>query len=737
MLQGQPLAWALAFASSMTLIPMFGLSRYRSIGRERQQWRDALAASGLGIAEWDLSRQRCQASPAWQRLVGSAPDDTEPPGEWLEAAHPLDRARLAPLLDELLRHPEAPDRCESLRLRDRHSGEWRWFELRLQVPSRQRSGAARRLLATLSDITRQRTAEERQRLSASLFQHLHEGLLVTDAAHRILDANPSYCRLMGLPREALTGQVAAPLQEMALRLSGHDPQTLLQALATDGHWQGLVQCRRSQGKAYSLQITVSPIPEPDGPVRYHVITVADQTQQMRQQALLDRQARYDPLTGLPNQNQFKHLIAQAQESNRREGFTLCVCCLDLDQFKHINDTHGPAIGDQLLGQVAGRLHHALRSGQDWSDAVARLGGDEFGLLLRCRSADEAALAIKRVRNVLRAPYFLPGHALPLELTASVGATLYPQDQSDGETLQRHAAHALYRVKRAGRDGQEFFDTEKRLRNEARVLALGRMQQALDGNELQLYYQPKVDMRHGMVLGVEALLRWHHPERGVLGPAHFLPVVEQTGLAVRVGDWVIEQALKQSAQWLAAGLKLRVSVNVAARHLQADDFAQRLKELLARHREPLAEHLVLEVLESTALADIDTTQALIKHCRTLGVRFALDDFGTGYSNLSYLKHLTVDTLKIDRSFVQNMLIDDQDKALVAGVIGLAGNFGCSVVAEGVETASHARALLAMGCDQGQGNGIAMAMPAAAVADWVARFERSPVLAGRQEPVGDLH
>ncbi|MGN6827281.1 putative bifunctional diguanylate cyclase/phosphodiesterase [Paucibacter sp. M5-1] len=583
----------------------------------------------------------------------------------------------------------------------------------------------------------QRSAEERQRMSVSLFQHLHEGLLVTDAEHRVLDANPSYCRLMDLPREALCGQIAAPLTFESLRRSGHDPQALRQALLQDGHWQGLLQCRRGNGESCHLQITVSTIPEPAGPVRFHVVTVSDQTEQFRQQDLLARQTRFDGLTGLPNQNEFKQRIELALQSSRREGFLLCLCCLDLDQFKNFNERLGADGGDQLLRQVAARLQAALRSGREWSDEVARLGGDEFGLLLRCRSVEEAQLAVERVLNVLRAPYHLDGHRQTLELSASLGATVFPQDHSDGETLQRHAAHALYRAKRSGRNGYQFFDTEKRLRSDARVLALGRMQQALDGNELQLYYQPKVDMRAGTVLGVEALLRWQHPERGLLGPAHFLPVVEQTGLAVQVGDWVIEQALKQSSQWLAGGLNLRVSVNVAARHLQADDFAQRLKELLARHREPLAEHLVLEVLESTALADIDATQALIRRCRAFGVRFALDDFGTGYSNLTYLKHLPVDTLKIDRSFVQNMLIDDQDKALVEGVIGLARTFGCSVVAEGVETASHARALLALGCDHGQGNGIALPMPAEQVADWVARFERSPVLAGRQEPVPSLH
>ncbi|MFH7043046.1 putative bifunctional diguanylate cyclase/phosphodiesterase [Paucibacter sp. JuS9] len=249
-----------------------------------------------------------------------------------------------------------------------------------------------------------------------------------------------------------------------------------------------------------------------------------------------------------------------------------------------------------------------------------------------------------------------------------------------------------------------------------------MQEALDSQELRLYYQPKVDMRHAKVLGVEALLRWQHPQRGLLAPAHFLPLLEGTGLGVRVGDWVIEQALKQSAAWLGLGLRLDVSVNVAARHLQSADFGQRLQELLGRHDPLVAHHLTLEVLESAALADVDATHALLQRCRRLGVRSALDDFGTGYANLTYLKRLPVDVLKIDRSFVQSMLADEQDRAIVEGVIKLAQSFGCGVIAEGVESPAHAQALLKLGCTQGQGSGIASPMPADEVAAWVQGFVR---------------
>jgi len=679
---------------------LLGYALLSEIRRERQRWRGALEASGLQVFEWQ-------------------PGDTSMP--WLERAHPLDKECVAAAI-EALSAPGGADECrEPLRLPDL-PGDWRWYEMHTQVQARDGHGHAKRLLTTLADIGWRRTAEERQRMSVSLFQHLHEGVLVTDTQQRVLDVNPAYCRMLGLSREDLVGQPAALLQTLNLHRSGLTPEQMLQALASQGLWQARVQAQRADGTPCTLQLTVSNIPEPDGPLRYRVVTASDLTLSLQQQQQMERQARFDALTGLANFEEFTRLLRQATATAEREGFRLSVCRIDLDQFKRINAQHGAELADALLQQVAQRLRSALRSGAQWSDVVGRLGGDEFGLILRTQDSEESQLALERLLNVLRAPYHLQ-QSLTLEITASIGATLYPLDNSDAETLLRHAGHALYRVKHAGRNGFRLFDTAKRLREEASLIALARVQQALDDGELRLFYQPKIDMQTGRVLGMEALLRWQHPERGLLAPAHFLPLIEQTGLAVQVGDWVIEQALKQSALWLEAGLTLNVSVNVTARQLQMPDFAQRLQELINRHPEPVAGHLSLEVLESAALADISATHALIQRCKDFGVSFALDDFGTGYSTLTYLKKLPVDALKIDRSFVQNMLIDAQDMALVEGVIGLARHFGCSVIAEGVESAAHARALLRLGCQHGQGNGIAAAMPAAEVLGWVESFARS--------------
>lgn len=715
------------YAASAAAMPLLTQALTCEARADRRRWQRALEAAGLGATEWRLDARGLphgieeQASPAWVQMIGPLRPDDAAPLAWLDAVHPLERERARTLLSDSCAPGGADDAELVLRLR-RPDGDWRTARLRLHVQKRDRQGRARRLLAMLIDVSWQRVAEERQRMSVSLFQHLHEGLVVTDCEHHLIDANPSYCRMLGSTREELADRIAAPLLPTTLRHSGHEPAALEQALLEHGYWQGRVQTERTDGTPCILQLTVSTIPEPEGPLRYRVVTVSDLTQTVRQQQRLERQAHFDALTGLPNHDRFLSLLQQGLALSDREGFGLSICRLDLDQFKRVNAEHGAAVADALLRQVAERLRGALRHAEQWSDIVARLSGDEFALLLRTTDADEAGRAIERLLAALRLPYRLDNE-LVIELTASIGATQYPQDRSDPETLMRHAGHALYRVKNGGRNDLRFFDTARHLRDEASLLALARTQQALDNGELRLFYQPKVDMKTGEVLGVEALLRWQHPQRGLLAPGHFLPQIERTGLAVHVGDWVIEQALKQSAQWLAAGRRWQVSVNVTARQLQWTDFAQRLQELIARHAEPVASHLNIEVLESAALADIATTHALIERCRAFGVTFSLDDFGTGYSTLTYLQRLPIDRLKIDRSFVQNMLTDAKDRALVEGVVGLARHFGCGVVAEGVESIVHARALLSLGCRLGQGNGIAPAMAVADLEAWVANFATS--------------
>ena len=724
-------AWlAVWFSCALTLMLVAHATMVEWRSRS-QRWEWALDGSRLGVADWHLQDSESFASAAWRTLTGHTQRGWTPQA-WQAQVHSEDRDALAAAV-AALSAGEVGRREIELRVPSPHSPtNWRWAEATLMVIERDNSGRPLRLLATLADVQERREAMERQRMSAALFQHLHEGLLITDPELRALDVNPAYTAILGVPRDELMGTVPSLLRPAPADPVARQQRAAMWASLRDhGSWRGELLELRRNGEACVLQATISTVHGPaagagagsETSLRYHVLVISDITEQQAQRDQLERQAHFDELTRLPNRAHLSQLLDDAMRAADRDGYLLVVCYLDLDHFKPVNDRYGHAAGDRLLAELAGRLRSALRSREHWTDSAARLGGDEFVLLLRAGTLEESRLAVERVLRVVSQPYLIDPAQEPVQVTASMGATVYPIDRSDADTLLRHADHAMYDAKQSGRNGYLFFDPEHRRRAEQRVLAIGRIQEALDQQELVLYYQPKVDMKSGRVLGFEALLRWEHPQQGLVAPLQFLPLIENTGLSSRVGDWVIARALEHLSNWRRDGLDISVSVNVSARHLQEPDFALRLSELLARHTETesLAPHLELEMLETAAHADIEATSALLAKCQGTGVRFALDDFGTGYSTLTYLKRLPVDVLKIDRSFVHHMLDDAQDRAIVEGVIGLARTFGCTVVAEGVESPAQARTLLDLGCNIGQGTGIAAPMPAAQVAQWVREYK----------------
>jgi len=723
---GAALAAWLGSALAMMLLAHASTVDWR--GRS-QRWEWALDGSRLGVADWHLRRDDSFASAAWRTLTGHG-SRSWTPAAWQAQVHPEDRDALAEAIASLAAGEAGRREVE---LRVPQAGGWRWAEATLMVIERDGTGQPLRLLATLADMQDKREALERQRMSASLFQHLHEGLLITDPDLRALDVNPAYTQILGVPRDDLIGTVPSLLRPApADPLARQQRAAMWASLRDSGSWRGELMERRRNGEACILKATISTVYGPAQDLRYHVLVISDITEQQAQREQLQRQAHFDELTRLPNRAHLSLLLDDAMRSADRDGYLLVVCYLDLDRFKPVNDRYGHAAGDRLLAELAGRLRSALRSREHWTDSAARLGGDEFVLLLRAGTIEEGRLAVERVLRVVSQPYLIDPAQDPVQVTASMGATVYPVDRSDADTLLRHADNAMYGAKQSGRNGYLFFDPEQRRRTEQRVMAISRIQEALDQQEFVLHYQPKVDMKSGRVLGFEALLRWEHPQQGLVAPLQFLPLIEDTGLSSRVGDWVISRALEHLSQWRRDGLDISVSVNVSARHLQEPDFALRLSELLARHAEPLASHLEIEMLETAAHADIEATSALLARCQGTGVRFALDDFGTGYSTLTYLKRLPVDVLKIDRSFVHHMLDDAQDRAIVEGVIGLARTFGCTVVAEGVESPAQARTLLDLGCDIGQGTGIAAPMPAGQVAQWVREYKGMFALAPAPSP-----
>lgn len=717
--QGQvahSLALLWAYACTLSAIPLMLTALVGEMRANDQRWQLALDSSNIGVGEWDVDAGELVLSPRWLTMVGHA---TQSFGHSFTAIWSRIHEEDQPALQDALSSLRIGRDSARAQLRMQcNDGSWKWLESHAIVAERGVDGEPARILLTARDVGEQRAAEERYQLSAKLFQHLHEGLLIADANQRVLDVNPTFSAITGYSREDMLGTVPALLRPAPTGSAAERQQAAMRdSLQAAGSWRGEIVDRRRNGEPCTLQVTISAVKSPAGQIRFYAVALADITQAQQQRAQLERQAHSDELTGLPNRPRLAQMLREAMLASEREGFLLTICYLDLDHFKPVNDRFGHEAGDRLLVDLADRLRRSLRHWASGDDAVARLGGDEFVLLLRTATLEEGRHAVERVMRSVSQPYGLGVGAGPVTVTASIGATVYPIDKADADTLLRHADHAMYGAKQAGRNGYLFFDAEHDRRTEQHFEALGRVQDALDAAQFTLYYQPKVDMRVGRVLGMEALLRWKHPQHGVIAPAQFLPLIEHTGLSARLGDWVLQQGIEQLAKWQRMGLDMTVSVNISARHLQEPLFAKRLAGLLARHTTPVGHRLIIEVLETAALADVEYTCALMEECRELGVRFALDDFGTGYSTFTYLKRLPLDFLKIDRSFVHNMLADRQDLAIVEGVIGLSETFGCKVVAEGVESADQAQRLIELGCDVGQGNGIAGAMPVDAVYPWV--------------------
>ncbi len=573
------------------------------------------------------------------------------------------------------------------------------------------------ILSVTRDISARKQSEDALRVAAAAFD-TQEGMFVTDPARVILRINQAFTEITGYSADEAVGKTRRQLNANRSDATFH--ATMVEEVARDGKWQGEVTNQRKNGELYTEWFTVTAVYGSDRKLTHYVGTLTDISARKAQQQRLEQLAHFDVLTNLPNRALLGDRLRQAMVQAQRRGQTLAVAYIDLDGFKLINDGHGHEVGDQLLIAIAGRMKQALREG----DTLARLGGDEFVAVLLDLSDNTTSVPMLR-RLLAAAAEPVQTGALNHQVSASVGVTFYPQTQDiDADQLLRQADQAMYQAKLAGKNRFHFFDTKQDSSIRGHHESVGRIAQALQAQEFVLHYQPKVNMRSGAVIGVEALLRWQHPEQGLLPPSHFLPLIQEHPLAIDIGEWVLHQALRQIEGWQAGGLKLPISVNIGARQLQQADFVVRLKHILADHPAAAPGSLQLEVLETSALEDLERAAQVIETCRGLGVSFALDDFGTGYASLSYLKHLRVSLLKIDRSFVRDMLDHRDDLAILEGVIGLAGAFRCQVIAEGVETVAHGALLLQLGCELAQGYCIAPAMPACDLPRWLASWQPDP-------------
>jgi len=467
-------------------------------------------------------------------------------------------------------------------------------------------------------------------------------------------------------------------------------------------------------------MTISTVRDACGQTQNYVALFSDITPIKEHQQQLEYIAHYDALTGLPNRLLLADRLQQAMAQMQRRGCSLAVAYLDLDGFKAVNDHHGHLVGDELLIAIAQRMKSVLRE----ADTLARIGGDEFvAVLADLKQPQDCEQMLARLLRAVADPVAV-GQAI-LNVSASIGVTVYPQDDADADAdqLLRHADQAMYVAKRAGKNRYYLFDVNQDAAMKAWQENLDGIRRALDRREFVLYYQPKVNMKTDAVIGTEALIRWQHPELGLLPPSSFLPIVKNHPFGIEMGEWVIDTVFAQLDEWHGQGFDIPVSVNIGAGHLQHDNFALRLRERFAAHPAVRPDHFELEVLESSALEDVNNASKIMHACCDIGVRFSLDDFGTGYSSLTYLKRLPVDMLKIDQSFVHDMLDDPEDICIVEGVIGLAAAFHRQVIAEGVETVGHGELLLALGCGLAQGYAIARPMPGTELPGWVAAWHQN--------------
>ncbi len=676
--------------------------RARRLARAGREWTLAMDQFDQAVCLLDPGGRLQRANRAFWQLTGLVAETA--------LGRPLDELLTpCPLEAALQAHR---DHTRILEPEDRENPTDKPLEACLRV-LRDPDGGEAGLLLSLRDLTASRLIEERLRLAASVFENTDEGVVITDARGRIVEVNPAFTEILGYVREEVIGRTPA-----LWRSNRHDRpfyREIFRALRRQGFWRGEIWSRRRNGEVFPQWLTISSITDARGRVTHYVGVFSDISQIKHSQAQLDHLAHHDPLTGLPNRLLLRERLDQAIRHAHRTGTQVAVLFLDLDRFKHINDSLGHPAGDRLLQEVGRKLRASLRE----DDTVARIGGDEFVIVLQeIEGLEQVVQVAEKLRALFAAPVALDDHQV--RVTASIGIALHPRDGTDPETLLRNADAAMYRTKEQGRDAFHFYTEALTRKAMERVLLENALREAIEHDQLELVYQPQVDLADGRLLGAEALLRWHHPEFGEVPPARFVPVAEESGLIHALGDWVLRRACAQGRAWLDQGLDFgRLAVNIAGPQLQRPGLVERVQAVLDETGLPPT-RLELEVTESFIMQQGDPAVARLRALRELGITLAIDDFGTGHSSLAYLKQLPVNRLKIDRSFVRDLPDDANDLAIARAIIALGRSLGLTILAEGVEQARQARVLREAGCHQAQGYHFGRPMaPQALAARLVAR------------------
>lgn len=632
-----------------------------------------------------------------QKLTGYAAKDWYSPRFWLNHVHPDDRATVMKAQQELLTQGYLNHQYRFVHA----DGSVIWIDDQLML-IRDSAGKPVEVVGAWLDITDSKIAEERLRVNAQVFEFSREGIITTDAYNNILTVNKAFTEITGYKAEEIIGKNPRILASGITNKAFY--KAMWQQIVHKGYWQGEVLNRRKDGEFFSERLSISTIRNQDGKITQHIGIISDLSEHKLAEQRIEFLSNFDALTQLPNRSLLSDRATLALAAANRGSEPLALVYLDLDRFKFVNESLGPSIGDALLKELAQRLLNTLRP----EDTLSRQGGDEFIMLLPGTDAEGAAHVAKKLLEIVSKPFTFGSQRITL--TSSIGIAEFPQDGDSFEQLTQSADAALYRAKQAGRNNFQFF-TQQMHEQAYEVLQIeNELRQALEQHEFELYYQPQVDIVTSRIIGAEALIRWRHPKKGMVSPASFIPIAEESSLINEIGNWVLNTALHQLASWQSAGIAIvPVAVNLSIVQFRQDSLYEFICDGLRETKLDPA-MLELEMTESIAMEDSERTIRVLNQLKALGVNLSIDDFGTGYSSLNYLKQFKIDKLKIDQSFVRDMELFPEDAAIITAIIGMAKGLGFKAIAEGVETRQQLEFLLEQQCDQVQGYLFSKPLPA---------------------------